>query len=179
MIYIIYKIIIADYVYIGSTKNYTRRKSQHKFDCNNKKDVKLYNTINELGGWDNCIMTPIEEFEADSNLQARIREEYFRTEYQANLNMVRCYRTDEQKQKYKQEYNKESYELNKIAISEKQKENYELNKIAIIGHQKEYYKLNKIAISEKRKEYREFNKIAISEKRKLFYQKKKQTANTI
>ena len=31
MKYIIYKITIAEFVYIGSTKNYTRRKSQHKY----------------------------------------------------------------------------------------------------------------------------------------------------
>ncbi len=55
MKYIIYQITIADFVYIKSTKNYTRRKSQHKFDCNNKKQYLLYNKINELGGWSNAL----------------------------------------------------------------------------------------------------------------------------
>jgi hypothetical protein len=128
MKYIIYKITIADYVYIGSTKNYTRRKSQHKFDCNNKVDRLLYNTINELGGWSNCIISPIEQYEADTNIQARIREEHFRQEFIANLNMVRCFRTDEQKHEQAKEYDKAYKKEHANEIKEYQKTYRQFNK---------------------------------------------------
>lgn len=54
----IYKISMdgSDKVYIGSTKNFSRRKWLHKqkakYDIN--PNLKLYVTIRELGGWDEC-----------------------------------------------------------------------------------------------------------------------------
>jgi predicted GIY-YIG superfamily endonuclease len=38
MKYIIYKIQIKDYIYIGSTQNFTVRKNKHKKNCNNEKE---------------------------------------------------------------------------------------------------------------------------------------------
>ena len=36
--------------YIGSTKNFTKRKAQHKRECVKKTDLKVYNFICENGG---------------------------------------------------------------------------------------------------------------------------------
>jgi hypothetical protein len=96
MKYIIYKITIADYTYIGSTKDFNQRKTQHKSTCKTDQS-QLYQLIREAGGWDKCEMTPIEEYEGEGQLQARIREEYWRREYNANMNSRRAYRTEDER----------------------------------------------------------------------------------
>jgi hypothetical protein len=88
--YIIYKIKSLDqsidYCYIGSTQNFTKRKSLHKCCCNNiNKKTKLYNTIRENGGWGKFEMTPIEEYVCDTSLQAHIREQYYINLIEGNL----------------------------------------------------------------------------------------------
>ena len=106
MLYIIYKLLIDDYVYIGSTKNFNKRKSCHKCRCLNikYKQNKLYETIRENGGWDKCEMLPVEEYECATQLEARIREEYYRNEYDAKLNTNRAYLSKEQKNILKREH---------------------------------------------------------------------------
>jgi len=100
MIYIIYKISIADQCYIGSTKDFKQRKQGHRdvctHDSRNNHYLKIYETIRANGGWDKAEMIPIEEFECEGQLQARIREEYWRREYNAQLNLKRAYITKEQ-----------------------------------------------------------------------------------
>ena len=95
MKYIIYKITIEDYIYVGSTKQYTKRKAHHKSQCINNFNILVYNKINELGGWDKCEITPIEEIECDSKIQALIKEEFYRKDLKANLNTISCYNTIE------------------------------------------------------------------------------------
>lgn len=65
--YTIYKIYCndCDYIYVGSTQNFIKRKSQHRINSqcpyeNQKKKMKLYKTIDIYGAWNNWIMTPIE-----------------------------------------------------------------------------------------------------------------------
>lgn len=98
MKYIIYKIQIKDYIYIGSTQNFTMRKAAHKNGCNNinRKNGNLfvYRTIRENGGWDCCTMIPVKEIEVETKTQARILEEEVRVEYNAQMNMIRAYRSD-------------------------------------------------------------------------------------
>jgi hypothetical protein len=93
MKYIIYKITINDYIYIGSTRDFNQRKITHKSNCTNPKVIKfktkVYQLIREAGGWAKCEMIPIEEYDCEGQLQARIREEYWRREYNANMNQ-RC-----------------------------------------------------------------------------------------
>ena len=168
MKYIIYKITIGEYVYIGSTKNYTRRKCEHKRKCNKNENILVYNKINELGGWDNVIMIPIEELECDSRIQAVIREEHFRNEYEAKLNTRRCYQPEDKK-----EYDKIYYAENKDMISEKNKIYRDKNKDIISEKAKLNYAENKDIISEKAKLYYAENKDIINEKAKLYYAENK------
>jgi len=155
MSYYIYKICCDDCrdFYVGSTKSFRQRKSQHKRDCYSEKsrgyNLKLYTTIRANGGWDNWRMVIIEQCDGISNIEARIKEEEHRIKLNANLNSQRCHLTQEAKQERDNNYNKERYENNKEIISEKHKE---------------YYENNKETISEKRKEYRENNKEKIKEK---------------
>ena len=85
-----YRITVGDYNYIGHTKDFVQRKRSHKSCCldvdNKKYHFKVYQMIREAGGWDKCQMVPIEEYEADSQLQARIREEQLLKEYNATMN---------------------------------------------------------------------------------------------
>ena len=142
--YCIYKIVcddVPDYIYIGSTSNFTNRKCNHKSRCNNinakKYNQKLYSTIRENGGWDNWRIVIINECEEGiTKTQAHIIEEEFRVKLNANLNMVKCFTTEEEKEEYNKEERKEYY--------------------------KEYYKENKEKKKEYSKEYSENNK----EKRK-------------
>jgi hypothetical protein len=95
MIYTIYKISIAGEDYIGSTRDFKQRKRDHKKKCNKLiHNCKLYTTIRENGGWDCCNITPIEEFECETKRQAECREEYWRREYKATLNMKKAFRTE-------------------------------------------------------------------------------------
>ena len=97
-----YKISIADQCYIGSTKDFKQRKSEHKKRYNNNIfiNILLYKFIHENGGWDCCEMKPIEEFECETKRQAECREEHWIREYNAKLNMKQAFLTkDEKKQK--------------------------------------------------------------------------------
>jgi len=105
MKYIIYKITINDYTYIGSTRDFNQRKITHKCACKTK-ELKVYQMIREAGGWDKCEMIPIEEFDCEGHIQARIREEHWRREYNANMNTIRAYRTEEELIEQKKESNK-------------------------------------------------------------------------
>lgn len=114
MIYTIYKISIAGENYIGSTRDLKQRKKGHKNKCNDVSyNCKLYTTIRENGGWDCCNITPIEEFECETKREAECREEYWRREYKAMLNMKKAFRTEEElkeqmktnNEKYRQIFN--------------------------------------------------------------------------
>lgn len=122
-----YKITVGDYTYIGSTKDFRQRKNSHKFDCNTK-ELKVYEMIRQAGGWDKCEMIPIEEYECEGQIQARIREEYWRREYKANLNTLRAYITEEERIEQKKECNKkwrkQNYKENKETINIEQNEIY-------------------------------------------------------
>jgi hypothetical protein len=100
MKYILYKITIADYTYIGSTRDWIQRQRQHKSDFFNAirpaHNFKLYQTIRENGGWDAIEKSPIEEYECDGPVQAHIREEHWRREYNAQMNMRRAHQTREE-----------------------------------------------------------------------------------
>ena len=111
MKYIIYKIQIKDYIYIGSTQNFTVRKNKHKKNCiyesQQRHNCLVYKTIRENGGWDCCTMVPVKEIEVESKTQAHILEEEVRVEYNAQMNTRRAYRNEEQKKEYQKEYYKE------------------------------------------------------------------------
>lgn len=118
MIYIIYRISIGDYTYIGSTRDFTQRINTHRRACKNK-DFRVYQLIREAGGWDKCEMIPIEELECNGQFQARIREEYWRREYNANMNTIRAYLTEKEKIEQQQKLSKKSYEANKEILNVK------------------------------------------------------------
>jgi len=83
---IIYKIVCKDKnirdFYIGSTIDFNRRKSVHKYYCKSRFNLKLYNFINDKGGWDNFEMEIVQKY---ANIQNR--NELNQIEYKFILDM--------------------------------------------------------------------------------------------
>ncbi len=134
---IIYKLVHKeDYdnanIYIGSTSNFVKRKNAHKTVCCNEKskvyNLKKYQYIRDNGGWDCFNMIEIEKFPCNDGNEARAREEYWRSHFNAQLNMVRAYITDVERKEYK----KECYEQNKDHHNKNTKEYYKQHKDKIL-----------------------------------------------
>ena len=141
MSYYIYKICCddcPDFVYVGSTKAFRQRKASHKKDYKTK-DLKLYNTIRENGGWDNWRMVILEDCGEISFTQARIKEEEHRVKLNANLNSIKCFRTEENLKKQQKKY----YNENQEKILEYKKDYYQNNKEQKNLYDKQYYQNHK------------------------------------
>ena len=114
---VIYKIVCNDLnvkdIYIGSTTDYTRRKSQHKNNSANvnekKYNLKVYQFIRNNEGWDNWSMFEIEKYPCNDKREAELRERYYYELLNANLNVRNPSRSQ-----------KEYKEINKDKIKEKQ-----------------------------------------------------------
>jgi hypothetical protein len=151
---IMYKICCNDLnitdIYVGHTTNFIKRKSHHKYSCNNSNDklysLKVYQFIRENGGWTNWCMIKIEDYPCNSLLDATKRERELYEELNATLNICIPSRT-----------NKQWIEDNKDKIKEQTKEYYNANKDKIRDQMKEYREINKDIIKEYRKEYYDIN----------------------
>lgn len=66
--------------YIGSTTNFSRRRSQHKKNTNNRRGklyrTKLYRFIRQFGGWDCFDMEIIEVYPCDNLMEGKSKEQY-------------------------------------------------------------------------------------------------------
>jgi hypothetical protein len=160
---LIYKLVcknpeIKD-IYVGSTTDYTKRKNQHKYDCNSEMNehynYKVYQFIRNNGGWDNWSMELIEYYPTDDKLKLLKREGEIIRELQATLNI-----------EFPGRNRKEYYIDNKISIAEINKKYYENNKDAIRNYKKLYFETNKEHIAEINKKYRDNNKEVIQQKKK-------------
>ena len=133
--FIIYKITCntnQNLIYIGSTKNFKCRKSQHKCCCINSNlknyTLKLYQTIRENGGWDNWKIQPIEIYNTDNKTKARIRENELMEFLKANLNSNKAYISEDNKKIEKAIMDKKYYENNKEEIKIYKQQYYQNNK---------------------------------------------------
>ena len=149
MEYIFYRIRCNDnsikFLYIGSTKDLSSRKWAHKSDCYNENrpktyNLKLYTTIRDKGGGDNWTMEPIGKGLFDSRLDARIEEQRYIKELEANLNSFNAVMTKEDENRIKADYVKNNHEkvleskkkyrdLHKEEIKEKLKNNAKTQEI--------------------------------------------------
>ena len=115
-----------EYMYIGSTIDFIRRKHEHKKTCNNEKNknynLPIYKFIRENGNWSNFYIVPIEEAEFETKLQARIHEHQLIEKYK--LNSINTYLSEENRINNRKQYR----ELNKEKIKENMKQYRELNK---------------------------------------------------
>jgi len=108
----IYKIAhkYSPYVYIGSTTNFNRRKSQHKESCNNEKsnsyNIKVYQTIRELGGWDNFEMVLVAKCPCDDKKELHAKEFEYQQLFNVNMNTRDAVGDPE----YMKKYHEKNYE---------------------------------------------------------------------
>jgi hypothetical protein len=176
-----YKITIADYIYIGHTNNFEVRKKSHKSRCTNSNNkchnFKVYELIRQNGGWDKCEMTQIEEYEAESELDARMRENQLMIEHNANMNSRNAYID---KETYREQHREETkqrckqwYENNKQHHAEYRKKYQEENKQHLTECKKAYYEAHKEEMKEYMKAYREANKEKMKEYMKEYRKARK------
>ena len=168
--------------YVGSTTNFTHRKSTHKTTCNNPKDknhnIKIYKFIRDNGGWDEFNMILIENFKCSDANELRAREQHWFNEFKPNLLNVQCptrtlvqYKLDNkveiatQRAKYSQD--------NKAKISIKGAKYYQDNRAEIAIKVKKYKEDNKEEIKKKLAKYSQDNKEKIAIRRAKKYQEKK------
>ena len=117
---LIYKIAhrYSPYVYIGSTCNFSRRKYEHKSRCYNENgeqyNHKLYQTIRELGGWNNFEMVLVAKCPCDDKLELRAKEFEYQKLFDVNMNMNSAYSgIDPCDPEYKKKYRQENREKNR------------------------------------------------------------------
>ena len=156
----IYKLCCKDTnitdIYIGSTTNFSRRKSEHKNTCinqNNKNyNVYVYQFIRDNGGFQNWDMILIENVSCSSKRELLKIERKYIDELKPSLNMIKSYNSEEEKKEQKKNCDKIYRENNKEHIKECKKKWYENNKEALKEHFKKNYEKNKNEILEKSKE---------------------------
>lgn len=77
---VIYKIYCKDTnivdCYVGQTINFVKRKREHRYSAINKTNRKIYNVINDNGGWNNWIIEIIEELLFDCSKEELFVEGY-------------------------------------------------------------------------------------------------------
>jgi hypothetical protein len=124
-VYVIYKIQCGDEIYIGSTKNFLKRKSAHKAaacdERNRAHGLKIYQAIRANGGWNPADIAPIEQYECENGIQAKMREEYWLREYKPTLNVRRAYVPDEEKNELKLQASNKWRENNREKYNEYQR----------------------------------------------------------
>jgi hypothetical protein len=91
-----YKIVSNDLnindCYVGSTTEFTKRKSNHKSDCTNangkRYNFKVYKFIRDNGDWQNWSMILIEMYPCTNHLESLQRERYWCEHLNATLNSL-------------------------------------------------------------------------------------------
>lgn len=93
VIYKIYQPEIPDMLYIGSTTNFSQRKSNHKKNCHNKVSKKyhypIYQYIRSCGGFNNFSIEIIEKYPCKSKMEGLQKEKELIDLYKAKLNSIK------------------------------------------------------------------------------------------
>jgi hypothetical protein len=109
IIYKIQHIEKDDLIYVGSTTNFTKRKSAHKACCihtseknyNNKK----YEIIRENGGFEMFKMLEVKKFPCNDLNEARAEEDKVFLELKANMNTYKPFLSSDDKKYIKMNLN--------------------------------------------------------------------------
>ena len=163
-------------MYIGSTINFKRRKSQHKSKSikempNDNSKCKLYKCIQENGGFDNWDMEILENVNCENQNELYKIERSYIEKLNANLNYVIPSRTHE-----------EYREKNKKLILAKKKVFYYENKDIILKKKKEKYNENPDFFKEKslanyyknKESYDALKEGTFGKNNKIYYEKNKE-----
>ena len=161
-----YKIVCKDVnikeCYVGHTTDFTKRKNQHKKDCNDEKrknhNITVYKYIRENGGWNNWEMISIDTISCKDSLEARKVEREFTEKLQANLNIYVPYKSEEEKAEEKKEFDRQYYSTHKEEMNKKSSQRYEEHKEEEKEKRKQRYENNKEATLEQNKKWRDEHK---------------------
>jgi hypothetical protein len=149
-------------IYIGSTTDFRKRGSRHKYTCKTESDGKyhlpVYIYIRENGGWDAYEVIPVEHLVLNNSVELRIAEQREMDRHAGLQNVHYAKRT-------KAEYLVD----NKDKITELKKQYHAANRTVINEYKKQYRAANADAISEYAQQYRATNADAISEQKKQYY----------
>ena len=112
---VIYKIVCNDLnvkdLYVGSTTDFRKRKSNHKTNCNNVnlKEYKynVYQFIRDHGNWENWTVVLVEKYPCDTSLEKLKRERYWYETLGATLNKQVPNQTQQESSKQYKIKNKE------------------------------------------------------------------------
>lgn len=129
-------------MYIGGTKVLlSKRMSKSRYQCKKGSKTKLYDAIRKNGYNFNYVM--IESFMVCNRDEQRMHEQTYIEKFNPSLNMMRAYRTKEEKKEYNTKYyinNKDKYVVDKEKRSKYDKERYKrlngfipINKTEIIN----------------------------------------------
>ena len=136
-----YKIVCNDllvsHIYVGHTTDFTKRKHSHKQACINPNlkhhNLEVYKRIRENGGWDNWDMVLISTEGVANSLEARRREREITEQLQANLNMVRAFRSkeeaDEVGREFRENHKEEKKEYDKVYRENNKEHRQEISKV--------------------------------------------------
>lgn len=153
---VVYKITCkdesVDFIYVGSTRNWQQRYSQHKSDCNNVKsprhNLQIYEFMRNNGGWGNFVMILVEELCCENKRDLDKREQYWKDMYGGNVGISKPFNRAFLSPEQKEEANKKYYQANKEEIKKQKREQYALDK----SYRQKYYKEHKEQILLKAKE---------------------------
>lgn len=114
---LIYKIVCDDInitdIYIGSTTNFIQRKYKHKSLCCKKDNRKIYQFINNNGGWNNWSMIEIEKYPCKDKRELELRERYWYELLNTTLNATPPFKTENEKKQLDKDYQKKKREIKK------------------------------------------------------------------
>jgi hypothetical protein len=149
IIYKIQHLENEEFLYVGSTTNFIKRKQCHKKRCNlinnEHYNLKVYQMIRDNGGWDQFKMMIIKEFPCNNKIELLIEEDKIMREMKSNMNNNRSHLTDEEKKEQVNEYH-----LNNKEKVKGYKTKYKFNNKEKIKNQNANYRLNnKEKINEK------------------------------
>ena len=127
---VMYKIVCNDPditdIYVGSTTDFSRRKTEHKRCCINSADkkhnIQVYTFIRKHGDWINWSAVPIETYNGSSKIEVLIRERFWIESLNATLNKNIPSRFSHEFEGDRNKYLKSYNELNKKQIADYQKE---------------------------------------------------------
>ena len=139
-------------VYVGSTTNFSQRKSTHKWLCNHEegKDftIPIYCHIRNNGGFDCFEVIPIKSLKLENKTQLLIAEQ---AEIDGHRTLVNSYKAHTTIEELKQ-YHKQYHEEHKAELNEKTKKYRQEHKAEIKLYNKQYKEEHKAEINEKMKE---------------------------
>ena len=161
---LIYKFVIGDNCYIGSTKNLIERQKKHNLNLNSDNyNNLLYNFCREHK-IENIILELVEDEVEEEDL--KIREQFYIDKLKPTLNANRAIRTIEDTKQIIREEGIRYRANNKEKIAVQKKKYQQNNKEKLTNYIKDYTEKNKEKLKEQHKNWYENNKEEIKLKNK-------------